>query len=71
MQIQLGYKRWENFIEIIKKAMKFCENTGIEVDNHFREVTKMVQIGLGTKRNLQDYISILGSYFYISTQLRI
>ena len=51
--------------------MKFCENTGIEVDNHFREVTKMVQIGLGTKRNLQDYISILGSYFYISTQLRI
>lgn len=42
LQIQLGYKRWENFIETIKKAMQSCENAGIEVDNHFREVTKMV-----------------------------
>ena len=56
LQIQLGYKRWENFIETIKKAMQSCENTGIEVDNHFREVTKMVQIGSGARRNLQDYM---------------
>ena len=33
-----------------------CENAGIEVDNHFREVTKMVQIGSGARRNLQDYM---------------
>ena len=56
LQIKLGYKRWENFIETIKKAMQSCENAGIEVDNHFREVTKMVQIGSGAKRNLQDYM---------------
>ena len=56
LQTQLGYKRWENFAEIIKKAMQSCENAGIEVDNHFREVTKMVQIGSGAKRNLQDYM---------------
>ncbi len=56
LQIQLGYKRWENFIETIKKAIKSCENAGIEVDNHFREVTKMVQIGSGARRNLQDYM---------------
>lgn len=56
LQIQLGYKRWENFIEAIKKAMQSCENAGIEVDNHFREVTKMVQIGSGARRNLQDYM---------------
>ena len=36
--------------------MKSCENAGIEVDNHFREVTKMVQIGSGARRNLQDYM---------------
>ena len=30
LQTQLGYKRWENFIETIKKAMKSCENAGIE-----------------------------------------
>ena len=56
LQTQLGYKRWENFIETIKKAMQSCENAGIEVDNHFREVTKMVQIGSGARRNLQDYM---------------
>ena len=46
LQSQLGYKRWENFIEAIKKAMQSCESTGISVENHFREVTKMVQITL-------------------------
>lgn len=56
LQTQLGYKRWENFIETIKKAMQSCENAGIEVDNHFREVTKMVKIGSGAKRKLQDYM---------------
>lgn len=56
LQIQLGYKRWENFIETIKKAMQSCESAGILIENHFREVTKMVQIGSGAKRNLQDYM---------------
>ena len=56
LQTQLGYKRWENFIETIKKAMKSCENTGIEIDNHFREIKKMVKIGSGAKRKLQDYM---------------
>ena len=56
LQIQLGYKRWENFIETIKKAMQSCENAGIEVDNHFREVTKMVKIGSGAERTLKDYM---------------
>ena len=56
LQIQLGYKRWENFIETIKKAMQSCENAGIEVDNHFREITKMVKIGSGAERKLKDYM---------------
>ena len=56
LQTQLGYKRWENFFETIKKAMQSCENTGIEVDNHFREVTKMVKIGSGAERKLNDYM---------------
>ena len=56
LQIQLGYKRWENFIETIKKAMQSCENTGIPVENHFREITKMVQIGSGAERKLKDYM---------------
>ena len=56
LQTQLGYKRWENFIETIKKARQSCENTDITVENHFREVTKMVKIGSGANRKLQDYM---------------
>ena len=36
--------------------MQSCESAGITVENHFREVTKMVQIGSGAMRNLQDYM---------------
>lgn len=56
LQTQLGYKRWENFIETIKKAMQSCKSADITVENHFREVTKMVPIGSGANRKLQDYM---------------
>lgn len=56
LQKLLGYKRWENFIEAIKKAMQSCKNAGFPVTNHFREVTKMVELGSGSKRKVQDYM---------------
>lgn len=56
LQIQLGYKRWENFIEAIKKAMQSCESTGITVEDHFREVAKMIKLAKGAKRTIQDYM---------------
>jgi len=43
LQKQLGYKRWENFSEIIIKAINSCKSAEISVENHFREITKMVQ----------------------------
>jgi len=49
-------KRWENFIEAIKKAMISCENAGITIEDHFRELTKMVVLGSGAKRKIQDYM---------------
>lgn len=56
LQIQLGYKRWENFFETIKKAMKSCENANIPIENHFREVTKMINLAKGAKRPVRDYM---------------
>ena len=38
----LGYERWENFDKAISRAMDSCKTSGIEVSDHFREVTKMV-----------------------------
>lgn len=52
----LGYERWENFEKAIKRSMEFCETSGITVTDHFREVTKMVQLGSGSKRNVRDYM---------------
>lgn len=56
LQTQLGYKRWENFIEVIKKAIQSCENAEIPKENHFREVTKMINLAKGAKRQVEDYM---------------
>lgn len=36
--------------------MDSCKTQGINVDDHFREVTKMVKLGSGAKREIQDYM---------------
>lgn len=52
----LGYERWENFEKAIKRAMSSCETSGINISDHFREVTKMVSLGSGSKRNIKNYM---------------
>ena len=52
----LGYERWENFEKAIKRSMDSCETAGITVPDHFREVTKMVQLGSGSQRAVKDYM---------------
>lgn len=52
----LGYERWENFYNTISRAMESCETGGIEVSDHFREITKMVQLGSGSKRHIKDFM---------------
>lgn len=50
----LGYDRWENFHKVIQKAAIACETSGGDVENHFRDVTKMVTIGSGAERQIDD-----------------
>lgn len=54
LQAVLGYLRWENFLKVIEKAVISCQNSGCAIEDHFREVTKMVQIGSGTEREVND-----------------
>lgn len=52
----LGYERWENFEKTIKRSMESCETSGIAVSDHFREITKMITLGKGAKREVRDYM---------------
>ena len=56
LQIQLGYTQWRNFLEVINKAMTSCESTGISVSDHFAKVSKMIDLGKGAKRQVEDYM---------------
>jgi len=51
----LGYKRWENFETAIGRAQAACANSGEEVDDHFRGVTKMITVGKGAQREAADW----------------
>lgn len=52
----LGYERWENFDKAINRAMDSCRTGEIPIENHFREVTKMVPLGSGAVRSVKDYM---------------
>lgn len=56
LQPMLGYKTWENFETVIKRAVESVMSAGMEPLDHFREVTKMVQLGSGATRNIRDYM---------------
>ena len=51
----LQYSNWQNFEKIINKAKTSCENSKINVLDHFTDINKMVQIGSGAERKQQDY----------------
>src|SRR2546421_6205150 len=51
----LGYNRWENFENVIAKAKIACKYNGRNVDDHFREVTKISRVGSrGGGREIRD-----------------
>lgn len=50
----LGYSLWQNFVKVIDKAKSACSNVGQNVDDHFIDVNKMVSIGSGAERQIDD-----------------
>ncbi len=52
----LGYVEWRNFETVaIKKAKTACEQASLETSYHFVDATKMVTLGSGSQRELNDY----------------
>jgi len=56
LQYLLGYTKWDNFLKVLTKAKISCETSGHDVADHFAGVGKMVKIGSGTEREIQDFM---------------
>ena len=57
MQPLLGYAKWDNFINnVVVKAKEACRNAGEDVQNHFPDVGKMVSIGYGVEKQIDDIL---------------
>lgn len=54
LQYLLGYTKWDNFLNVVSKARTACEVSGHEVLDHFADVGKMVDIGSGGTREIDD-----------------
>lgn len=54
LQGLLGYTQWRNFLLVIDKAKIVCANAKQESSDHFADVSKMVDLGSGAKREVDD-----------------
>jgi len=50
----LGYTEWRNFLKVVEKAKSACENSDVPMDDHFVDVNKMVALGSGSMREVDD-----------------
>ncbi|WP_213781702.1 BRO family protein [Caballeronia sp. dw_276] len=54
LQTLLGYAKWENFVKVVNKAKIACESSGHASADHFPDVGKMVELGSGSQREVED-----------------
>jgi DNA-damage-inducible protein D len=56
LQLLLGYSKWENFFKVIEKAKESCENVGVRLVDHFPDVRKMIRVGYGAEKEIDDIL---------------
>jgi len=54
LQEILNYSKWDNFLKVIEKAKKSCENSGAAISDHFADVGKMIELAKGARREISD-----------------
>ena len=53
---QLGYSKWENFQTAIGRAIDSCRTQGIDAEDYFRPVRRIIELGNGATRDVEDYM---------------
>lgn len=56
LQKLLGYSKWENFEKVVQKAKESCEHAGEEIDYHFPDVRKTIQMPKGAEKEIDDIL---------------
>ena len=51
----LGYAKWQRFREVIQRAVVACTNSSQDAPDHFTATGKMVIVGSGARRRVEDY----------------
>lgn len=54
LQLLLGYAQWKNFAKVVDKAITACQTSGYDPKDHFADISKMVDLGSGAKREIDD-----------------
>jgi DNA-damage-inducible protein D len=54
LQQLLGYMEWRNFTAVVTKAKTACEISNYAISDHFVDVNKMVDLGSGGRREVDD-----------------
>ena len=55
LQKALEYNKWQKFEDVISKAKSACINSNNNVEEHFTQVGKMINLAKGAKRKIKDY----------------
>jgi DNA-damage-inducible protein D len=62
----LGYSDYRNFEQVIKKAKAACFNSGHRIEDHFVDITEMIEIGKGGQRPVHSvYMSRYACYLIV------
>jgi DNA-damage-inducible protein D len=51
----LEYSSWQKFLNVIQKAVEACLNSSNKEEDHFAQAVKMVDLGSGSQREIEDY----------------
>ena len=55
LMVVLSYTKWQRFREAIQRAIVACQKSGQEPADHFTGTGKMVRVGSGARRNIEDF----------------